>query len=183
MDYLEILKELLKQSDHTKLIKDEVYWNDLWRYHVKEYSQTYDSLNNFDALTRLISEKNYKERSQHVNCKTLGVRIRVGDICFIDFGKAYLNEAGFQHFGLILTIKNQKALVIPMTSNTKVKVVDEKRHLLHIGKIKGMNKASTLFMNDARFINTARIIDVKAHIHKDSRLFTSIYERFYETIR
>ena len=29
------------------------------------------------------------------------LNIEVGDICYIDFGQAYINEAGFQHFGLV----------------------------------------------------------------------------------
>ena len=28
-----------------------------------------------------------------------GVIVRVGDICYIDYGKAYQREIGYQHFG------------------------------------------------------------------------------------
>lgn len=180
MEYIETLKQLLRSSDHKKLVKYETYWMDVWKQYVCESTEYYEGLSNYDAITRLISEENYSIRGQCKDAQSLGVRIRVGDICFIDFGKAYINEAGFQHFGLILTIKNHKALVIPMTSN--IKDEPNKEHLLHIGKIEGMAKKSTLFLNDARFINTARIIDVKAHIPKRSSLFQEIYHRFYETI-
>ncbi len=183
MDYLETLKKLLRSSDHVTLVKEEQYWHTVWNQYISECSDYYEGLSNYDAITRLISEQNYTQRSQHTGCKSLGVRIRVGDICFIDFGKAYLNEAGFQHFGFILTIKNHKALVIPMTSHRNKKSELEKNHLFYIGKIEGMAKDSTLFLNDARFINTARIIDVKAHIPKNSGLFKDISQRFCETVK
>ena len=43
--------------------------------------------------------------------------------------------------------------------------------------VAGMRKPSVLFINDAKWINTARIIDVKAHLDKDSELFKDIKER------
>lgn len=52
-----------------------------------------------------------------------------------------------------------------------------KRHLMRLGKMKGMNKESVLFINDAKWINTARIIDIKAHLDKNSELFKEIKER------
>ncbi len=133
----------------------------------------------------LVSEANWFIRNQEVSCDGLGIQIRVGDICYIDFGQAYINEAGFQHFGLILSIYQRKAFVIPMTSNphqykTAYDPVDNvigKKHLMKIGLIPGMNKPSVLFLNDCKHINTARIIDVKAHIHPHSPLFDKIKKR------
>ena len=52
-----------------------------------------------------------------------------------------------------------------------------KRHLMRLGKLKGMNKNSVLFINDAKWINTARIIDVKAHLDRQGELFQEIKER------
>ena len=40
-----------------------------------------------------------------------------------------------------------------------------------------MNKNSVLFMNDAKWINTARIIDVKAHLDRQGELFQEIKAR------
>ena len=37
-----------------------------------------------------------------------------------------------------------------------------------------LNKASVLFLNDAKWINSARVIDVKAHIDPNSHLFDKI---------
>ncbi len=138
----------------------------------------------------MVSEANWLMRNQALSCDELGVQIRVGDICYIDFGQAYINEAGFQHFGLILSIYQKKAFVIPMTSNPhQYRTAYDplyndagKKHLMKIGLVAGMNRPSVLFLNDCKYINTARIIDVKAYIHPSSMLFSKITKRVQEII-
>ena len=49
-------------------------------------------------------------------------------------------------------------------------------------KLKGMNKNSVLFINDAKWINTARIIDVKSHLKVDSKKFSDIMNRVKDII-
>ena len=57
-------------------------------------------LENEKELTSLyISEKNYQERRNMPSNASTGVIVRVGDICYIDYGKAYQREIGYQHFG------------------------------------------------------------------------------------
>ena len=94
------------------------------------------------------------------------------------------SEIGYQHFGLIITIFHNKSFVVPMSGNHTAYLQayskenpKGKRHLMRLGKIKGMNKESVLFINDAKWINTARIIDVKAHLRRDSELFREIKDR------
>ena len=141
----------------------------------------------------LTSEMNLMFRREHMTCKDFGIECSVGDVLYIDFGTAYLNEAGFQHFGLVLNIKNGKPFIVPMTSNpaTYAQAYDEvsnpkgKRHLMRIGLINGLVRESVLFLNDAKFINSARIIDKKAFISPYSPLFRKIKNRlidywFYE---
>ena len=105
-----------------------------------------------------------------------------GDICYLEYGQAYKNEAGYQHFGLILTSWNQKLLVIPMTSNpTAAKeagniLENGRSHLYYIGNQEGLNKASTLFLNDAKFINSSRVISINGHIRTDSFMFGEILQ-------
>lgn len=148
-------------------------------------SREFLSLKTKEAAARLISEENWLNRNQVKSCEQLGVRVRIGDICYIDFGQAYLNEAGFQHFGIILSFCNGKAFVTPMTSNqaTYKQAFDPlhyplgKKHLMRLGLIEGLNKESVLFLNDSKYINTARIIDVKAHIGENSPLFQEIKNR------
>ncbi len=138
----------------------------------------------------MVSEANWLLRNQALSCDELGVQIRIGDICYIDFGQAYINEAGFQHFGLIVSMYQKKAFVVPMTSNThQYKTAYDpvhndtgKKHLMKIGLIPGMKRPSVLFLNDCKYINTARIIDVKARIHPSSALFSEIKKRISEVL-
>lgn len=175
--------DLLESNEKTvsQAIDDYVY--DLQReYHSMPYKQARDTL---------LSEYNYHVRSRLKSCRCFGMTISPGDFCYIDFGKAYLSEAGYQHFGFVLNVFNSKAFVIPMTSNENTcrMAYDEKtnpqglRHLMRIGRIDGLYRDSVLFLNDGKYINTARIIDIKGHIDPDSPLFREIHKRFIETLR
>ena len=180
------LSTYLKEGNLHKKVKEQVYWRNVWDMYVAETESIYSHLTTKEAMVRMISEINFRNRSQASSCEDLGVWIRVGDICYIDFGINYINEAGFQHFGIILAIVNNKVLVTPMTSNEKAYQVSQirnmKAHLMPIGKVDGMYRESTLFLNDSKFINSARIIDVKAHIPIQSTLFKDIKKRFHELV-
>ena len=142
-----------------------------------------------EGVDYMISKMNFCRRKQLYSCQPLNVKVRAGDICYIDFGMAYLLEIGYQHFGLILAFKNGKAFVVPMSGNQKAAKeawsrnnVHGKTHLMRLGNIEGLNKSSVLFLNDAKWINTSRIIDVKAHIPVSSRLFQTIRKRVIDCI-
>lgn len=178
------LQELVEQDKKEGSITEKLYWQELWEHYIEEKSGDYQTLDVRDALPRLISEHNLRERRNANNCGELGVDIRVGDICYIDYGEAYINEIGYQHFGIIITIFHNKAFVVPMSGNHQAYLQAYsrenprgKRHLMQFGKMKGMNKESVLFINDAKWINTARIIDVKAHLERRSELFLEIKDR------
>ena len=134
----------------------------------------------------LLSELNYQQRGKLMSCRCYDMNIKEGDLCYIDFGKAYNQETGYMHFGLVIRIFNSKALVIPMTSNSVAYNSAYDRydnpegitHLMRLGKVDGLFKYSVLFLNDAKFINTARIIDVKSHINVNGKLFNEIMLRF-----
>ncbi|MDQ0363170.1 hypothetical protein [Breznakia pachnodae] len=180
------LSTYLKEGDLDKKVKEQEYWRSVWDMYVEETESIYSHLTTKEAMVRMISEVNFRNRSQSPSCEDLGVWIRVGDICYIDFGINYINEAGFQHFGIILAIVNNKVLVTPMTSNERAYQLSQERelkpHLMPIGKIDGMYRDSTLFLNDSKFINSARIIDVKAHLPIQSSLFKEIKKRFHELV-
>lgn len=189
--YVEVrkLNALLKKEPKRRRLKETDYWPQLWHEYISEKNVEYAVLESGEALGRLISEQNYRERAKLYSCSELGLEIKIGDICFIDFGEAYINESGYQHFGVVMSITNGKALVIPMSSNANTYAQalahdnpDGKEHLMRIGLIKGLVKKSVLFLNDAKFINTARIIEVKAHIDEDSALFQEIRRRFKKII-
>ncbi|MCB8642698.1 hypothetical protein LJE08_14165, partial [Holdemanella sp. DFI.5.55] len=86
----------------------------MWKCYIEEKSMDYAALSVKEAIPRLVSEQNLRERRHAGSCGELGVDIRVGDICYIDFGEAYISEIGYQHFGLIITIFHNKAFVVPM---------------------------------------------------------------------
>ena len=108
---------LCMKEEKNKKAAQQKYWKDMWDEYIEDTSGYYNHLSVDDARVRLISEINYRKRAGMRSCEQLGVRVKVGDICFIDFGMGYLNEAGFQHFGLVMKFCNNKAYVIPMSSN------------------------------------------------------------------
>ena len=128
---------------------------------LKQRSRSFSELNHKEQAERLISEANLEERQHLYSCTALGVDVRVG-----------------------------KAFVIPMSGNPSAaaQAYDEqdnprgKRHLMRMPHIEGLNKQSTLFLNDCKFINTARIIDVKAHVDRGSPLFQKIHSRMRQVI-
>lgn len=161
-----------------------------WQNYMQYTKSELSSLSVKEATARLISEQNWADRSQMKSSESLGIRVEVGDICFIDFGKAFVYEAGYQHFGLVVSKCNGKAFVIPMTSNSvsyaqaydEVTLPQGKRHLMRIGLIPGLNKPSVLFLNDAKYINTARIIAKKAYISPADPLFKEVMRRLVQCL-
>ena len=165
------------------LIKQE--WEKLWDWFINEKKEEYSKISYKEGVQRLVSEKNYNTRRNIPSSKSLGFSIQPGDICYTDFGQAYLYEAGYQHFGLVIAVVHFKALIIPMTSNEKTyqkSLTSEGTYLFPLGPISGLYKESVLFLNDAKFINTARVIDIKAHIPPESKLFKDIKDRLKQLV-
>ena len=189
MDIKEIREQIEKEGKKGK-VADTTYWPDVYDIFVQEESQHYKAMSVEDAAPMMISRINLANRKHLTGCDELGVDIRVGDICYIDYGEAYLYEIGFQHFGLILKLENKKALVVPMSGNQQAYMQayskdhpNGKQHLMRFGKMEGMNKRSVLFLNDVKWISTARIIDVKSHLSKESEFFKEIKERAIDCMR
>ena len=162
--------------------------NRIWNNYIRSRTELYKKLMPSNVSGSMISEANWVIRSRYSSGDQIGINVTKGDICYLDYGQTYLNEAGFQHFGLVVTVFEKKALIIPMTSNRityekaydPVERPDGRKHLMRLGQIRGMNKPSVLFLNDARFINTSRIIDVKSHISPRSKTFHDVQERLKE---
>lgn len=161
-------------------------WEALNAY-MKCRSDVYSTLVPGNVERALVSEANWIVRG-HCSCgDEIGIQVSPGDICYMDFGQAYLHEMGFQHFGLIINIWLGKALVIPMTSNerTYANAWDRddnpygRKNLMRIDHVAGLQKPSVLFLNDMRFVNTARVIDVTGHMDVRSDQFRSVEERIY----
>lgn len=161
----------------------------LWQESLLCEQKMLSALSPSEAYDYMVSKLNYCERKEVNSCRELGVRIQRGDICFVDYGSAYLCEIGYLHFGLILSMKHGKAFVVPVSGNYRAycqayakENPTGRSHLMRLGWIKGLNKVSVLYVNDAKWINTARVIDVKAHIDVHGDLFRQIRERTKEMI-
>ncbi len=169
---------------------DEVYSKELILKLEQKWMMYLRALPVKAIIRECISGINRLERMRYRSCAQNNVRIRVGDVCFIDFGQVYVHEAGYQHFGVIMALTNHKAFVVPMTSNSMTfdyavdqsRIEQGKNHLMQIGYVQGLNKKSVCFINDCRFINTARIIDVKGYIPPEGDLFKSIQQRILQCI-
>lgn len=153
----------------------------------KHLNLVYNHLSNSD-LKQIkdihISYFNYLNRSHLVKSQIIKY-IKNGSIVYCDFGDAYLHESAFLHMGLVLTLYREKAFIIPMTSKTnlvdKYRKIGYKDHLYYIGKVAGLAKESVLFLNDAKFINSARIIDIKGYLDINSSDYQKI-KSFYQSL-
>ncbi len=181
-----------------------IEWNDLLyktrvkKENSKELLDAYLKLTNevnkelkeFELKKILVSEINYEIRKRYKSSELLGFKVKIGDVCYIDFGKAYINEAGFQHFGVVISMNNAKAFVVPMTSNESTYFQSYcekeypcgKKHLMRLPDMDGLNRKSVLFLNDSKFVNTSRVIEIKGHIDVESKLFLSIKNRVKECL-
>ncbi len=146
--------------------------------YLSEYNIFMHSLPEFLRRKECVSGINRVRRLKHRSSSELNIEVVPGDVCYIDYGQVYINEAGYQHFGLVISEFNDKLFVVPMTSNKEMlkrsSGPNRRRHLYNIGRVMGLNRPSVLFLNDCKYINSSRIISVNAHICPDSDMFAEI---------
>ena len=132
-----------------------------------------------------VSNRNYASRHHLTSSQELGIHVNPGDICYIDYGsEAYKLEMGLQHFGLVLTRERGKIFVVPMTSNERmIEKSQYDPHLYRMPKIGNLRKEGALFLNDAKWINSARVIGVMAHLPCDTLLFAGIKSKVIQIIK
>lgn len=145
-----------------------------------------ERMNIFERFEYLLSDLNYFRRKNARSPLDFGTIVKVGDICYIDYGHAYDMEIGYQHFGLILEHCRGKYFVVPITGNDS-KIANRcdtevKDNVMLLGKLQGLKKVSACYLNDAKWISSGRIIDVKGHINADSILFKNIKSRTYNLL-
>ncbi len=187
MDYRD-LQSLIDSG--PQFCKEEEIDSDVWQNYMHCKQEFYEKFTPNSVFSNLISECNWVYRSQSASSRQMNVSVRPGDVCYLDYGQAYRFETGYQHFGLIVSMHCGKALIVPMTSNPEqyAAAYDEKtnpngrRHLMRLGKIGMMNRDSVMFLNDMKYLNTARIIDVKGHLDTHSELFLQIKKRLIDMI-
>lgn len=163
----------------------DINLEEIVNYFLKKKKERLRSMNKRQFSRLMISELNYEIRSELKSSELKGFKVKVGDICYIDFGRAYITEAGYQHFAIVIGYCNSKALVVPMSSNYSMynqsycprTFPNGKMHLFRLPPLDGLHKKSVLFLNDVKYINTARVIAIKGHIATDTKLFKDILER------
>ena len=163
---------------------------DIIEYYLNYQRLIFEKMDSYTIARNLLSEINDDMRANYKSSELNGFKVKPGDICYIDFGKAYINDAGYQHFGLVLNCFNSKALVVPMSSNLNMYNQSYcektypygKTHLYRLPQVNGLKRKSVLFLNDAKLINTARVIDIKAHIPPESKLFKDIKNRLKQLV-
>jgi hypothetical protein len=184
------MKSTMNISD-AYIKNDDFYRSEeIFQQYTYQYQQYLRSLSTKQMSRECISGINRLQRQSLRSSSQLNIHVKVGDVCYIDFGQVYINEAGYQHFGLILSIVNHKAFVLPMTSNSTTyqyandpsRIEHGKNHLYQLGWIEGLNKQSVAFLNDCKFINTARIIAIKGHLDVEGENFREIVERVKDAI-
>jgi hypothetical protein len=184
------MKDRINIGDAYAKNSDFYRSEDILQQYTSHYYQYLRSLPTKHMSRECISGMNRLARYNLRSSSQLNIHVNVGDVCYMDFGQVYINEAGYQHFGLILSIVNHKAFVLPMTSNSTTyqfatdptRIEHGKNHLIQLGWIEGLNKQSVAFINDCKFINTARIISIKGHINPDGEMFKEIVERVRDAI-
>lgn len=156
-----------------------------WKSYIKQREVIYQRLLPGYADHNMKSEAMWLLRGRYASGEDIGIHVTPGDICWMDYGQTFNNEMGYQHFGLVLSLCNRKALVVPVTSNEEMyRKANDRRHphLFRIGMPTGLRRNSTLFLNDLRYVNTARILEKRAHIEPDSELFQEICDRIEDNL-
>ena len=178
MNHFESVEQLLNNQEAS------------WQKYLKYRRAVYGKLMDAGLDGSMISEANWILRRNCECGEDVGIHAEAGDVVYLDYGQAYLNEMGYQHFGIIISMYRGKALIIPMTSNPyhyrnaydPQENPEGKRHLMRLGKLEGMRKESVLYLNDLKYINTARIIRIMAHLDTGSELYTKICRRMLEVM-
>jgi hypothetical protein len=79
--------------------------NRIWNNYIRSRTELYKKLMPSNVSGSMISEANWVIRSRYSSGDQIGINVTKGDICYLDYGQTYLNEAGFQHFGLVVQLR------------------------------------------------------------------------------
>ncbi len=153
---------------------------DLIEDYIENYKMYLESLSDDHLKRECISGRNRLTRMGITRCVIPDETIKSGDICLFDFGHAYIQESGYSHLGIVISLEIQKVLVAPLSSNPHAVASarnmkkNGKQHLYTVGKLPGLDKASVVFLNDCKYVSPSRIIDIKTHLDVESEMFQEI---------
>lgn len=156
-------------------------------------------LNAYDSSSILIAEANWMKRNhfkKYTPNEDAPKKVLFGQVCTIDYGKTYKGEIGYIHPGLCVGKKDDKYLVIPMTTGKTWR--DKCYHPIHNPNMtkenrqcctsEGFEKDGVLLMNDAKFISGGRILELHEIINADileqikDQLFYMLFPQIYNEI-
>lgn len=153
-------------------------------------------LNAYDSSSILIAEANWMKRNhfkKYTPNENAPKKVLFGQVCTIDYGKTYKGEIGYIHPGLCVGKKDDKYLVIPMTTGKTWR--DKCYHPIHNPNMtkenrqcctsEGFEKDGVLLMNDTKFISGGRILELHEIINADileqikDQLFYMLFPQIY----
>lgn len=128
-------------------------------------------LNIYDASNIMIGEKNWMVRnhfSKYMPAKGKADKVKVGQVCVVDYGKTYKGEIGYIHPGLCIGKKENKYLVIPMTTGKNWRSTcyhpannpNQTKQYRQSCVSEGFSKDGVLLIDDMKFISGGRILDL-----------------------
>ena len=146
--------------------------------YAENYLRSLKQLNAYDASSIIKSDSSWLQKHSFNEFKVgdRNVAIKPGQICYLDYGKAYKGELAYFHYGLCVSRKDGKLFVIPITSATSwindcyhpVKNPSATKKYRQGLKSEGFSKDCVLMLNDAKFISAGRIDSLDVEINPDT---------------
>lgn len=158
-------------------------------------------LNAYDASSILIAETNWMKRNhfgKYMPSKGAKKKVAFGQVCTIDYGKTYKGEIGYIHPGLCIGKKDDKYLIVPMTTgkdwrdtcyhpiNNPNRTKEHRQSCVN----EGFEKDGVLLINDSKFMSGGRILElhetISAKILEEIQMqllyimFPDIYRIYYK---
>lgn len=136
-------------------------------------------LNTYDVSSILVGESNWIKRnhfSKYMPSKGAAKKVALGQVCTVDYGKTYKGEIGYVHPGLCIGKKENKYLIVPMTTGKTwretcyhpiVNPNESKRYRQALVS-ESFVKDGVLLINDMKYISGGRILELHEIIDADT---------------
>ncbi len=145
----------------------------------ENFVQGLRQLNSYDSASIIKSEANWLQKhsfNEYRDKKNKKVNIEIGTVCYLDFGKTYKGELSYFHYGLCVGKKENKLLIIPITSANSYRTTcyhpinnpNASKKLRQALVSEGFSKDCVLMINDAKFISAGRIESLDVKINGDA---------------
>lgn len=176
------INKTINSSDRTAILKGILQL-------LANINKIMRQLNAYDSSSIIIGEANWIKRNHFSkympSAEDVIKKIKFGHVCTIDYGKTYKGEIGYIHPGLCVGKRDNKYLVVPMTTGSSwrhecyhpVNNPDTTKENRQSCISEGFSKDGVLLIQDTKFISGGRILDVNEMIHPDA--LEQIQEQIY----